>query len=189
MTGCLQNEDPYDSPRPPTKRLWTLLIRVSRPRVCKFYWWVESLWLLLHKFWSHFGIFGVKYHSEKSHFQTFKHVVLACIHYREGYTKWLSWSADLESSNDGSHRVNFDRNLCTYQCKSREGGVRARGGDLMPETIPMLGFWSCEATPGSGHLTLTDRSLVSIQKRLPNPTLEVFWKSRCWRKVWGFHLF
>ena len=33
------------------------------------------------------------------------------------------------------------------------GGVRARGGDLMPETIPMSGFWSCEATPGSG-LTL-----------------------------------
>ena len=30
--------------------------------------------------------------------------------------------------------------LCTYQCKSREGGVRARGGDLMPETIPMSGF-------------------------------------------------
>ena len=33
--------------------------------------------------------------------------------------------------------------------------------------FPLLGFWSCEATPGSGHLTLTDRSLVSIQKRLP----------------------
>ena len=34
--------------------------------------------------------------------------------------------------------------LCTYQCKSRAGGggggVRARGGDLMPETIPMSGF-------------------------------------------------
>ena len=56
-------------------------------RVCKFYRWVESLWLVLHKFWSHFGIFGVKYHDEKSHFQTFQHVVLACIHYREGYTK------------------------------------------------------------------------------------------------------
>ena len=27
--------------------------------------------------------------------------------------------------------------LCTYQCKSREGGVRARGGDLIPETIPL----------------------------------------------------
>ena len=24
------------------------------PRVCKFYWWVESLWLLLQKFWSQF---------------------------------------------------------------------------------------------------------------------------------------
>ena len=32
--------------------------------------------------------------------------------------------------------------LCTYQCKSRGGGggVQARGGDLMPETIPLSGF-------------------------------------------------
>ena len=59
----------------------------SYTRVCKFYWWVESLWLLLHKFWSHFGIFRVKNHNEKSHFQTFQHMVLACIHYRDGYTK------------------------------------------------------------------------------------------------------
>ena len=35
-------------------------------RVCKFYWRVESVWLLLHKLWSHFGIFGIKYHNEKS---------------------------------------------------------------------------------------------------------------------------
>ena len=54
---------------------------------------------------------------------------------------------------------------------------------------PLSGFWSCEATPGWGHLTLTDRSLVSIQKRLPSLSLEAFWKSRCWRKVWSFHLF
>ena len=79
----------------------------------------------------------------------------------------------------------FFVSLCTYQCKSREGGVRARGGDLMPETIPLSGFWSCEVTPGSGHLTLTDRSLVSIQKRLPSPSLKAFWKSPCWRRVWS----
>ena len=32
--------------------------------------------------------------------------------------------------------------LCTYQCKSLGGGggVRARGGDLMSETIPLSGF-------------------------------------------------
>ena len=32
--------------------------------------------------------------------------------------------------------------LCTYQCKSRGGGggLRGRGGDLMPETIPLSGF-------------------------------------------------
>ena len=34
----------------------------------------------------------------------------------------------------------FERNLYTYQCQSREGEVRAMGGDLMPETIPMSGF-------------------------------------------------
>ena len=39
------------------------------------------------------------------------------------------------------------------------GGDCGQGGDLMPETIPLSGFWSCEATLGSGHLTLTDRSL------------------------------
>ena len=46
---------------------------------------------------------------------------------------------------------------------------------------PLSGFWSCEATPGSGHLTLTDRSLVflvSIQKRLPGPFLEAFWMEK-----------
>ena len=47
------------------------------------------------------------------------------------------------------HR-NVMRPLCTYQWKSRGGGgggVRARGRDLTPETIPLSGFWSCEATP------------------------------------------
>ena len=48
---------------------WFILINwLQFVRVCKFYWWVESLWLLLHKFWSHFGIFGVKYQNEKRHF-------------------------------------------------------------------------------------------------------------------------
>ena len=41
--------------------LATMLEVKSIPsRVCKFYRWVESVWLLLHKFWSH-GIFGVKH--------------------------------------------------------------------------------------------------------------------------------
>ena len=30
--------------------------------------------------------------------------------------------------------------LCTYQCKPRGEGVRARGGDLMPGTIPAVGL-------------------------------------------------
>ena len=33
------------------------------------------------------SIASINYDNEKSHFQTFQHVVLACIHYREGYTK------------------------------------------------------------------------------------------------------
>ena len=52
--------------------------------------------------------------------------------------------------------------------------MKARGGDLMPETIPPVGFLIVRRNPGSGHLTLTDRSLVSSQKRLPSPSLEAF---------------
>ena len=51
-----------------------------------------------------------------------------------------------------------------------------RGGDLMPETIPPVGLLIVRSDPGSGHFTLTDRSLVSIQKRLPSPSLEAFEK-------------
>ena len=29
---------------------------------------LESVWLLLHKFWSHFEVFGVNYHNEKKPF-------------------------------------------------------------------------------------------------------------------------
>ena len=75
-----------------SREIWLFFPRIIRSpvklgRVCKFYWWVESEWLLLHKFWGNIGIFGVKYHNEKSQFQTFQLVVLVCIHYREGYTK------------------------------------------------------------------------------------------------------
>ena len=90
------------------------------------------------------------------------------------FTK-LSLPNSLLESITAMQRV-MRHHLCTYQCNScGGGGVRARGGDLMPETIPMSGFWSCKVTPGSGHLTLTDRSLVflvSIQKPLPSPFLE-----------------
>ena len=54
------------------------------------------------------------------------------------------------------------------------GGGRARGGDLMPETIPPVGLLIVRRNPGSGHLTFTDRSLVSIQKRLLSPSLDAF---------------
>ena len=62
------------------------------------------------------------------------------------------------------------QSLCTYQCKSLWGGGECgQGGDLMPGTTPLVGLLIVRSdpglTPGSGHLTLTDRSLVSIQKR------------------------
>ena len=111
-------------------------------------------------------------------------VIKTCLLYRH-----KCFTGKYTTRNIHKNYIQDPSGLCTYQCKSREGGVRARGGDLMPETTPLSGFWSCEATPGSGHLTLTDRSLVSIQRQLPNPSLKAFWKSRCWRKVWSFHLF
>ena len=43
------------------------------------------------------------------------------------------------------------RSLCTYQCKSRGGGaLRARGGDLIPETIPSVGLLIVRSDPGVG---------------------------------------
>ena len=40
---------------------------------------------------------------------------------------------------------------CTYQCKFRGvgggGGVQARGGDLMPETIPHVGLLIVQSDP------------------------------------------
>ena len=43
-----------------------------------------------------------------------------------------------------------DTFLCTYQCKSRGGGVRARVGDLMPGTIPAIGLLIVRSDPGVG---------------------------------------
>ena len=43
--------------------------------------------------------------------------------------------------------------IMTYQCKSRGGGgggVRARGGDLMPETIPRVGLLIVRSDPRVG---------------------------------------
>ena len=57
------------------------------------------------------------------------------------------------------------------------GGMQARGGDLMSETIPPVGLLivrSDPGAPGSGYLTLTDRSLVSIQNCLLSQSLEAF---------------
>ena len=57
------------------------------------------------------------------------------------------------------------------------GGVRARGGDLMPETIPHVGLLIVRIDPGVGTFDFDRQSLVflvSIQKRLPSPFLEAF---------------
>ena len=43
---------------------------------------------------------------------------------------------------------------------------------VMPKTIPHVGLLTVQSDPGVRHLTLTDRSLVSIQKQLPNLSLK-----------------
>ena len=96
------------------------------------------------------------------------------------FTIHVLYLRKLDKNLDNSYNINKSeelknaRMLCTYQCKSREGGVRATGGDLMPETIPPVGFLIVRSDPGLGHLTLTDRSLVPIQNRLPSPSLKAF---------------
>ena len=56
------------------------------------------------------------------------------------------------------------------------GGVRARGGSWMPETIPPVGLLIVRSDPRVGTLilTLTDKSLVPIQNWLPSLSLEAF---------------
>ena len=60
----------------------------------------------------------------------------------------------------------------------REGkGVRVRGGDLMPETIPYVGLLIVRSDPGVRTFDFDRQKpyiLVSIQKRLPSPFLEAF---------------
>ena len=52
------------------------------------------------------------------------------------------------------------------------GEVRARGGDLMPGTIPAVGLLIVRSDPGVGTFDFADGSLVLIQKQLPSPSLE-----------------
>ena len=63
---------------------------------------LESCW----KIWSQVS------QRKKSHFQTFQHVLLACITIvmdtRSSCGGPLTWKAQI---HDGGHRVNFDRNL------------------------------------------------------------------------------
>ena len=49
--------------------------------------------------------------------------------------------------------------FCTYQCKSRGRGVRARGGNLMSETIPPVGLLIVQSDPGVG---VRDKSNLKI---------------------------
>ena len=67
--------------------------------------------------------------------------------------------------------------LCTYQCKSREGGVRARDGDLMPETIPFVGLLIVWSDPWVGTFDF-DRQKPGIKwkavtKSVPRGFLKV----------------
>ena len=107
--------------------------------------------------------------------------------YKRGGGRWLRRHS---VNRDSPHSPLFQRNSnapINVNPVGRECGQRT--GIWCLRLSPPSGFWSCEEIPGSEHLTLTDRSLVSIQKWLPSPSLEAFWKSHCWRKVWSFHLF
>ena len=58
------------------------------------------------------------------------------------FTLFLTVNSSINAAGDHLAGGSFPK-LCTYQCKSRGGGgggVRARGGDLMPETIPAVGL-------------------------------------------------
>ena len=60
--------------------------------------------------------------------------------------------------------------LCTCQCKSRGGGgVRARGGDLMPETIPPVGLLIVRSDPRVGTF--------NFDRQKPSTNSEVVTKS------------
>ena len=153
-------------------------------------------------FWSHLGCLDGRYYT-----CPFRYHLVLCIkkltkkcHWphrnlpnapttgiRGGGGRWLRRHS---VNGDSPHTPLFQRNSnapINVNPVGRECGQRT--GIWCLRLSPPSDFWSCEEIPGSKHLTLTDRSLVSIQKWLPSPSLEAFWKSHCWRKVWSFHLF
>ena len=56
-------------------------------------------------------------------------------------------------------------NLCTYQCKPRGGGVRARGGDLTAKSIPSVGGLIEHFCSGVGTFDFFDRETGTKIKR------------------------
>ena len=63
-------------------------------------------------------------------------VIKTCLLYRH-----KCFTGKYTTRNIHKNYIQDPSGLCTYQCKScGGGGVRARGGDLMPETTPLSGF-------------------------------------------------
>ena len=58
-----------------------------------------------------------------------------------------------------------DCSLCTYQCKPRGGGVRARGGDLTAKSIPSVGGLIEHFCSGVGTFDFFDRETGTKIKR------------------------
>ena len=154
-------------------------------------------------FWSHLGCLDGRYYT-----CPFRYHLVLCIKKLTKKCHWPHrnlpnapttgirgggggrWLRRHSVNRDSPHTPLFQRNSnapINVNPVGRECGQRT--GIWCLRLSPPSGFWSCEEIPGSEHLTLTDRSLVSIQKWLPSPSLEAFWKSHCWRKVWSFHLF
>ena len=78
-------------------------------RVCKFYWWVESDWLLLHKFWSSFwNIWSQISQWKKLIFRLSStcswHVYTIVKDTRSSCGSLPTWKAQI---HDGGHRVNM----------------------------------------------------------------------------------
>ena len=81
---------------------------ISTSRVCKFYWWVKSVRLLLEKFWRHLE-YGSQVtlslpvlHSVFSTRKPFQCIVQACIRYHDG-TEIATFSCESLLTSKGSN--------------------------------------------------------------------------------------
>ena len=110
---------------------------------------------------------------------------------------WFFIGCNFESraSQAGLHKQKKDTasakkgkvSLCTYQCKSRGSTGKGKGFDAWD--YPLCRAFDRVKRPRGRDIWLWPTEAWYQFRRLPSLSLEAFWKSRCWRKVWSFHLF